>query len=78
MSQTKGFNLEGFKREFESEAKLRCGQQEIKIKELHQKVADQVEELRAMRNRCYALTLGSVCKNCGYQHNCANATSEQA
>lgn len=74
MSQTKQrtFDLEGFKKEFETQAKRRCEAQETTIKELHQKVSDQKEEIQVMRDRCFVLSNGALCANCEYKLACSN------
>lgn len=70
-------NLEQFKKTFESDAYKRSEQQEKTIKELHARIKQLTEYLvfrkhqaQQLENRCYCLTLGSMCRHCEFKDIC--------
>lgn len=71
-------NLEQFKQQMNSEAQERCNQQEVTIRELHQKIKEQQNTIWVMQNRCFAQTEGLLCGFCLYQKDgsCKSFTSE--
>ena len=78
-------NLEQFKKTFESDAYKRSEQQEKTIKELHARIKQLTEypvfrkhQAQQLENRCYCLTLGSMCRHCEFKGICqARATREK-
>lgn len=74
-------NLEQFKNEMDTDARKRCEQQEATIKKLHEENRKLSEDVIAMKktvhqiqNRCHALTLGAMCRFCGFFETCNSRT----
>lgn len=65
-------NLQELKSALETDARKRVDAQEQTIKELHAQITDQDAWIKALENRCYTLSHGSLCDVCipERRHNC--------
>jgi DNA-binding transcriptional MerR regulator len=74
---SKGMSLEQLKDQLEGDAQKRCAEQEKTIKSLIEQnkrfaetIQDQQKIIRAIQNRCRALTGGLMCLFCDFKQDC--------
>lgn len=70
-------NLEQLKQEFSNDYQERCEKQEITIKKLNYRIAEQKKFLAEfqttigqLQNRCYVMSQGTFCPMCGFKDTC--------
>lgn len=73
----KGISLEQFREQIETDASRRCIAQEKTIKELNEQIKsltsqidEEADDIRALSNRCFALSHGLLCIFCGMRKRC--------
>lgn len=62
--------LDQLKDMMETDARKRVTAQEQTIKELHQKTSEQSTTIKALENRCLALSGGTLCGKCLHEAAC--------
>jgi DNA-binding transcriptional MerR regulator len=74
---SKGMNLEQLRESLDTDAQKRCAEQEKTIKSLIEQnkrfaetIQDQQNTVRAIQNRCKALTGGIMCLFCDFKQDC--------